>query len=317
MTCPHCQSARAPKTKGIRNGKLRRVCRDCGKYFPDQVAVGPRYDAPKPKIPESLQAIADRYTPEEIRLLAQGHRHNPEQRERPVINFDGHEFVAGFCTDTHWGSQYSPREYWTAFLTECRRLGVKTIFHSGDVTEGMSNRPDHVYSLTHIGYSAQIDYAVELFNEASDFTIYVIDGNHDRWGIKSGGVMVVQDIAKRCPHVHYLGHDEADIPINGTIWRMFHGEDGSSYATSYRVQKLIESFTGGTKPHVLLVGHTHKEISMFERNIYAVSGGAMCRQSSWMRSKKLVNHDGFHILRATIGEGQVKSFSATFYPFFN
>jgi len=264
----------------------------------------------------SLESIAKRYSKEELSLLAKGRLINAEQQARPVINFDGDDVVIGFCTDTHWGTKYSPKEYWTAFLDECKREGVSMILHAGDVTEGMSGRPDHVYSLTHVGFSAQIDYAVELFS-MTDLPIYCIDGNHDRWGIKSGGVMVVSDIAKRCRNVTYLGHDEADVVIKGSVWRLFHGEDGSSYASSYRVQKLIESFTGGTKPNVLLVGHTHKQIYIFERNIHAVSGGAMCRQSAWMRSKKLVNHDGFHIIRATIRDGQVVRFSPTFYPFFN
>lgn len=33
MNCPHCQSTRAPKGKGIRGGFHTFVCRDCGKYF--------------------------------------------------------------------------------------------------------------------------------------------------------------------------------------------------------------------------------------------------------------------------------------------
>jgi len=312
MICPHCQTDRKPRNKGIENGKRRLVCRDCGKNWntelnnvdEDSVLSG------------SLESIAKRYSKEELSLLAKGRGITVEQQARPVINFDGNDVVIGFCTDTHWGTKYSPKEYWTAFLDECKREGVSMILHAGDVTEGMSGRPDHVYSLTHVGFSAQIDYAVELFS-MTDLPIYCIDGNHDRWGIKSGGVMVVSDIAKRCRNVTYLGHDEADVVIKGSVWRLFHGEDGSSYASSYRVQKLIESFTGGTKPNVLLVGHTHKQIYIFERNIHAVSGGAMCRQSAWMRSKKLVNHDGFHIIRATIRDGQVVRFSPTFYPFFN
>lgn len=312
MNCPNCDTKRPAHSKGIRNGKRVYKCRDCNKQFREEIKDEPS----EATLTGSMESIAKRYSPEEIRLLAKGRMINAEQHERPVINFDGEDVVIGFCTDTHWGTKYSPKEYWTSFLDECKAQGVSMILHAGDVTEGMSGRPDHVYSLTHVGFSAQIDYAVEMFS-MTDLPIYCIDGNHDRWGIKPGGVMVVSDIAKRCKNVTYLGHDEADMVIKGSVWRLFHGEDGSSYASSYRVQKLIESFTGGAKPNVCLVGHTHKQIYIFERNVHAVSGGVMCRQSAWMRSKKLVNHDGFHIIRATIRDGQVVRFSPTFYPFFN
>ena len=310
MKCPRCDSTRPPANKGIKRGKRDYQCRDCGHYF----SVAP--EAQSPNLPPDLAEIQKRFSPEELRLLARGRLLNPEQQSRPVLSFDGDEVVFGFCTDSHWGSKYSPEAYWDAFLEECDKQKVQAILHAGDVTEGMSNRPDQIYSLTHVGYSAQIDFAVEQFRK-TDLPIYVIDGNHDRWGIKSGGVMVVHDIAARCSNVHYLGHDEADIPVNGTIWRLWHGEDGSSYATSYRLQKIVESWTGGTKPHVLLTGHTHKQGFFFERNVQIVSGGALCRQSAWMRAKKLANHDGFWILRSTISGGEIKSFSPTWYPFYN
>lgn len=126
----------------------------------------------------------------------------------------------------------------------------------------------------------------------------------------------VKDVANRLTNVHFLGHDEGDLILNGTRWRLWHGEDGSNYATSYRLQKIVESFTGGEKPNVLLTGHTHKQGYFFDRNIHVVSGGALCRQSAWMRSKKLANHAGFHIIRATISEGEIKRFSPTWYPFY-
>lgn len=307
MNCPHCKTERPAHSKGIRAGKRVYECRDCGKYF--------RVEAPdsEPSKNGLLESIEKRYSADELKLLAKGRLVNAEQQVRPVINFDGEEVVIGFVTDTHWGSKYSPKEYWTAFLEECNRQGVSRILHSGDVTEGMSGRPDHVYSLTHVGFSAQIDYAVELFS-MTDIPVYLIDGNHDRWGVKSGGIMVASDISKRCKNVTYLGHDEADIVINGTVWRLWHGEDGSSYATSYRIQKVIESWGADWHVNVLLSGHVHKMGYLYERGVHALSGGTMCRQSAWMRSKRLANHAGFFIIKAVISEGKIKSFSPRWYP---
>jgi hypothetical protein len=46
-----------------------------------------------------------------------------------------------------------------------KREGIDRVFCPGDITEGMSGRDGHIYELTHIGASAQIEYASELINQ--------------------------------------------------------------------------------------------------------------------------------------------------------
>ncbi len=204
---------------------------------------------------------------------------------------------------------------WTAFLDECEREGVQLIAHAGDLHEGMSNRPDQIYQLTDIGVSAQMARSRRLL-AMTDLPMKIIDGNHDRWGIKSNGLFMVQEVARDLPHVEYLGPDMGEFTINGSRWMLWHGEDGSSYATSYRMQKIIESFTGGQKPQVLLAGHTHKQGYNFERNIHAVQGGALSYQSAWMRSTRKACHTGFHIIHARIRKGEIVRFAPVWYPFY-
>lgn len=313
MICPSCGSERT-KRKGTRNGKRRHECLSCGRRF-----TGESTDIKSIQLATStdvLQQIEARYSPDELKLLAMGRGINQTQVEKPVVSFAGDIVTLGYFTDPHIGSKFFDDSLWLSFLHECRLQKVQRILFTGDLIEGMSNRPDQIYSLADIGFSAQMDHAERLMRMA-DFPIDAIDGNHDRWGLKSGGVFAVRDIANRVPGMTFLGHDCADIIINGSKWRLFHGEDGASYATSYRIQKLIESFTGGDKPNVLLCGHTHKQGYFFERNVHAVSGGALSHQSDWMRSKRLANHTGFHIIRATIRDGEIVSFSPTFYPFYS
>ena len=217
-------------------------------------------------------------------------------------------------TDTHIGSIYTRPEIIKEAIQTMEDNGCEFIAHAGDVTEGMSNRPGHVYELTDIGYTAQRDKAVEILSKAS-LPIYMIDGNHDRWFVKSSGAYIVKDIADTIGAV-YLGQDEGEIIINGAVIRLWHGEDSGSYAVSYRLQKLIESFSGGTKPHVLLCGHTHKQGYFFDRNIHVVSGGCLQMQSRWMRSKRISAHTGYHIIDMTITDDGVTRFRVEFFPFF-
>jgi len=257
----------------------------------------------------------ERYTPHELRALARGWGLSQSSLSRPALTFEGEEVCIGFCTDTHIGEESFNDSLWESFINECKRQNVDAILHAGDILEGMSNRPDQAYHLTDLGASAQMDHAERLFKK-TDLPIYCIDGNHDRWLVKSSGLYAVRDLAARLDNVEFLGADCGDLEINGTIWRLWHGEDGSSYATSYRVQKLIESFTGGDKPNVLLCGHTHKSGYFFERNIHAVTGGALSYQSSWMKSKRYPCHTGFWIIRATTQDKQIVRFSPTWYPIY-
>jgi predicted phosphodiesterase len=260
-----------------------------------------------------IKKLHEQFSDEEIPFLLNGKLLNPEQNSYPSLSFDCDEVSVGYITDTHIGSIYFEDYLWNSFIAECNKQHVKCILHSGDITEGMCNRPDQIYSLEDIGFTAQMDHVERLFKQ-TDLTIYGIDGNHDRWGIKSGGLYIGRELEKRIPNFKFLGHDNADIYINDTCWKLWHGEDGASYATSYRIQKIIDTLPYNHMPAVLLCGHTHKEISMYDRGIYAVSGGALSFQTAYMQSKRLDAHTGFHILKAGIKNGKILYFCPVWYP---
>lgn len=286
---------------------LNRYKRDAKKRFPEWV-----------EFMESTKLLREKFSNDEIKQLASGDRITPKRTKE--IKFEGTKFRFAHITDTHMGSSFFKEEIWDSIVKEINNSNVDVVFHTGDITEGLSvKRMDAVYDLTHIGYGAQKAYAVEKLNQIKA-PIFAISGNHDRFYLKSAGAFIVQDIAKECNDMEYLGEDVADFVLSNNNRpikiRLWHGEDGSSYATSYRVQKIIESLTGGDKPNVLLVGHTHKQIYMFDRNIHCVSGGAVTTQSNWMRSKRLPNHTGFHIVEMEFNERGVTKFTPTFYPFY-
>lgn len=261
-----------------------------------------------------VETIISQYTDDELRAISAGSL-GALGSKKHVVARGGERVRFGFITDTHIGSVFYKPELLDEAFSTMESEGCEFIVHAGDVTEGMSNRPGHVYELTEIGYTAQRDKAVEELSKWSG-PIYMIDGNHDRWFVKSSGAYIVEDVADRLPNAEYLGQDEGEIIFNGAIIRLWHGEDSSSYAVSYRIQKLIESLSGGTKPHVLLCGHTHKQGYFFDRNIHVVSGGSIELQSKWMRGKRIAAHVGYHIIDMTITEDGVTRFSVEWFPFF-
>jgi predicted phosphodiesterase len=168
-----------------------------------------------------------------------------------------------------------------------------------------------------LGYDKQKSKCIELFSQWTDTPIYAVSGNHDQWFIKSNGANIVSDIDKQVDNFHFLGHDEADISLGGkAVLKLWHGGDGSSYALSYRLQKILESLSGGEKPNVLITGHVHKYVSIFERNVYAISVGTLERQTMWMRGKRISAHVGFVIADYWVNESGLAKMSHTWYPFF-
>jgi len=263
-----------------------------------------------------LQKLSEKFSPGELKQLLDD-KFQPESKET-VYDFSGDVIKFAVISDMHIGSQFTIEDRISAALDECKRQGVSLVLFSGDVTEGMSGRDGHVYELTHIGYHAQRQAAISLLEPWKYyFTFKAISGNHDLWYASKAnmGALIVKDI---CDSIgcEYLGEHEAVIMMNGVKVMLWHGEDGASYALSYRIQKIIESLSGGEKPHILITGHDHKQGYFFTRNIHTVMGGCLQKQTPWMRRKRLAAHEGFWIIEATIKDSEVKKFKPEWIPFY-
>jgi predicted phosphodiesterase len=265
-----------------------------------------------------ISQIIQNYNDKELDAIAKGGRIVPGYTKVPIISFEGERIRIGAITDTHIGSiDFHEERLYQAF-DEFHKAKVDFVVHGGDVLEGMSNRPGHIYELTHLGYDQQKDYAVKVLSQWKDTEIYAISCNHDRWYIKSSGANALGDIAKELPNFHFLGHDEGEISLKGkaVLW-LWHGEDGNSYALSYRLQKILESLTGGQKPNAMLAGHVHKYVDIFERHVMCTSIGCIQSQTRWMRSKRIAAHTGFAIIDYWVNDQGICKKAHSWNPFYS
>ena len=143
-------------------------------------------------------------------------------------------------SDTHLCSKYDRLDILRYLYDKAEDKGVKHILHSGDFTDGKSNRPEHIYELREHSYEGQVDYCVDKY-PTFDGKTYVISGNHDDWWYKSTGSEIVKAIAKQRDDIVYLGSDVADLNIGKLKVRLFHGKGGNAYARSYKIQKYLDS----------------------------------------------------------------------------
>jgi predicted phosphodiesterase len=241
----------------------------------------------------------------------------PEPKKVYDHSTTGH-FKIGVIADTHIGQEKFDSGLFEYAGKIFREKGVKNVYHSGDILEGASGRDGQCFELTHIGFENQVTYAAELLKKHfKGLQVYGIIGNHDLWFKQknNAGVNVGTVLQDRAKNFHYLGEMEADIKLGkNCVMKLFHPGDGTAYASSYKIQKLVESLEGGSKPAILIEGHYHKALYMFQRNVHCIEAGTLCGQTGWMRGKKIPAHKGFWILDIETGEKGIKSFSPTFYP---
>lgn len=170
-------------------------------------------------------------------------------------------------SDTHLCSKYDRLDILRYLYAKADDKGIKHILHSGDFTDGKSNRPEHIYELKETSYDGQIDYCVDKYPTFNGKT-YVISGNHDNWWYKSTGSEIVRAIANRRDDIIYLGSDVADLKIGKLKIRLYHGKGGSAYAKSYKLQKYLDAIPLEERPHILQTGHIHQSFYMKQDNTH-------------------------------------------------
>jgi len=191
-------------------------------------------------------------------------------------------------SDTHLASKYDRLDILKYLYDKAEKNGVKYILHSGDFTDGRSNRPEQVYELREPSYEGQVEYCVEKYPTFSGKT-YVIQGNHDDWWYKSAGSEIVKSIAQQRDDIEYLGADVADMKIGNLKIRLFHGSGGSAYAKSYKLQKYLDSIPLAERPDILQTGHIHQSFYMKQDNTHCFQTSCLEDQTPYCRGKGLAN----------------------------
>ena len=251
----------------------------------------PGSDTAKVKIKEDPLSIL---TAQEKKLILTGMQYAPIASQ--TFDWSGDYFKFAFFTDPHFGHLEANPIHWQKTCDLIEKEQCEFAICGGDLTEGMPNRPGHFYELNAVGANAQLEMAQARI-EMLPCIVYGIDGNHDLWGYKTIGFDPSAMLGKLLPNKYYhMGMHEFDLHIGNIVIKTWHGEDGSTYALSYRLQKFVEALTGGSKPHILLAGHDHKSGFFEFRNVLCFAGGTLEGQTKWMRNKKIAAMVGFWII---------------------
>lgn len=217
----------------------------------------------------------------------------------------------GLISCTHFGSLYEEIGITHAIYDWFNQEGIKSVYHCGDITEGVKMRKGHEHEVHRHGADAQRDWTIEKYPYRKGLTTYAISGNHDAAHMKNGGADVCRAIAERREDIIYLGPDNARFTVarNGErdiVIDLIHPDGGASYALSYKPQKIIESLDSGTKPDVLCIGHFHKAFTLpAYRGVCAILAGCTQRQTGFMARNGLAAHVGAHLVEVRNLDTQV------------
>lgn len=204
----------------------------------------------------------------------------------------------GWLGDTHLCSKYERLDVLKDIYRRFAEADIDRIFHAGNWIDGEARF--NKYDLNVHGMDAQIRYLRDNYPVAPNGLVtYSIAGDdHEGWYCQREGV----DIGKYAESEmraggrtdwKNLGYMEAFIPLQHatsgktTQLHLVHPGGGSAYATSYTVQKLVESYSGGSKPAVLLAGHYHKLEYLCTRNVHCIQTGCTQDQTPFARKKRL------------------------------
>jgi len=224
----------------------------------------------------------------------------------------------GSVSDTHMCSKWQQLTHLNTMYDIFKQEGIETVYHAGDVTEGVNMRQGHEHEIFKHGTDEQERYVIANYPKRAGITTKFITGNHDHSGIKSAGHDIGVPIAKERADMIYLGMNNAKVELTPKcILELNHPLDGASYALSYTLQKTIDAMSGGEKPNILINGHHHKMIYLFYRNIHAFEAAAFQSQTYWMKGKRIPAHMGGWIYEVYVDEeGTIKRCGSTFFPFY-
>jgi len=218
----------------------------------------------------------------------------------------GDKLKIGFTSDNHLCSHHERLDVLNLLYDIFEGEGISTVFNAGNWIDGEARfNKNEIHTK---GLTKQIEYAVREYPYRKGIkTKFIAGDDHEGWytireGVNIGEYFQMKRELAGLSDLEYLGYMEADIELteggfdNNSWLRIAHPGGGSAYATSYTSQKIVESYQGGEKPAVLLLGHFHKLDYAYPREVHVVQTGCTMDQSTFMRKKRIAAHLGGGII---------------------
>lgn len=254
----------------------------------------------------------------ENRILRQQVHDLRRRGQASICDWNGDVLRLGIVSDTHLGSLYENPDLLEAAYDVFAEERVDDVLHCGDLVDGEKMYAGHEYEIAVHGCDAQRNHVIKNYPQRNGLRTRFILGNHDYCYWKKMGVNIGESIAEHREDLEYLGAEKHDLQYGPITIRLQHPRGGSiPMGVSYKPQRIIESMSGGHKPHILALGHYHKsEVLPFYRNVYALQGGTTQSQTPFMAGKPTPAMMGFWVVTVHMNESGMGRVQDEWFPHF-
>lgn len=221
----------------------------------------------------------------------------------------------GVISDTHLCSVAERLEVVHEAYDTFVKMGITTVFHIGDLTDGWNEYRNHISFVKCHGDQEQALYAIKNFPYRKGITTYVIGGNHDDSYAKSK----IDRLSLIVHGFHHNGKEykgREDIVYVGQYSHYYilpqevrihvlHPRGNQAYALSYKQQKRSENMSKNDRPDVQFSGHYHtfNYVICDDTHFLAVPG--MQDETEFFKRLGLSRSIGFMVVDYGIKKGRL------------
>ena len=170
-----------------------------------------------------------------------------------------------FISDTRYGSIYEQDTIMSDLFMKAKQMGVKYVFLTGDVVEGLYSGAKSIYNSTlhKNGYEDQAEYVAQMFPRVDGITTLFVTGEHDLSFLKTKEKVDIGTlIASKREDMIYLGPRRRKVTFvtddkksgNISIY-LQHSKGNVPYTVSYKPQQKISSLRNEDKTDILVTSH--------------------------------------------------------------
>lgn len=262
------------------------------------------------KLEEKIMKLAKEkhLTPQELRHIIDAAKHPSSYPVKDLSEFvKDNCLTIGIISDTCLNSKYARLDILHTAYDVFKRNKVPYVLHCGNFTEGYAKGDTHVEHILYQDYEGMLDYIDRVYpaigvptyfiggrNERSFFKRVVLKPLYDEELLEDEGfdddekAILVQEKTNVCldlevlrEDLNFLGWHNAKVRIAPqTTLTLASPKSGSRkpYTVSHPIQKIIESYGGGEKPDIQVVGYYNQRWSGIHLGINAIMIGTAQNQ---------------------------------------
>jgi len=202
----------------------------------------------------------------------------PKKDNKTTIETD----YFGIISDTHLGSKEDKLEALNEYYDEIVSRGIKHVFHSGDLADGLNVYPGQLNDSKVATVDEQVEYVLDNYPQRKGVKTSFITGNHEaklqtREGLDMGTLFKRDDL-------NYLGTYYARINIGDKCTLdLLHPSGGSPINVGTKAQVYIREMPPELRPNIIAFGHRHRTLFLPYQGTYLIEAGCFVGTTDFLK----------------------------------